>query len=174
MIDISVVAFLTAGFALAHALGSIEDSEPDELLCPLMIVMEDGERSLQRFEADTQEEAIKEGKAVGRQLTNKVDAWAFAREAIVRPTGSAKVPTDVIIVDFWASGMSESISVIQRFKRKSSTQHFSLIGEPYFVVGPSIGGQILDDSEAKPHIKQLMVGVRNHPVVKDLWKKWMK
>ena len=54
---------LLAGFVLAHGAWSASDLPKGELLVPLAVVETGGQRQLLRFEAQTQEQSIAEGKA---------------------------------------------------------------------------------------------------------------
>src|SRR3990172_4176806 len=90
---------LLAGFVLAHAAWSVSDLPKGELLVPLAIVEKNGQRQLLRFEAQTQEQAIAEGKTTLTNRQPELDAWAFGREGLM-PEGTGKV--DVLTVDAWA------------------------------------------------------------------------
>jgi len=74
---------LLAGFVLAHSAWSVSDLSKGEFLVPLAIVEKTGQRQLLRFEAQTQEQAIAEGKAALAQRQGQLDAWAFGREGLL-------------------------------------------------------------------------------------------
>src|SRR6202040_4002268 len=80
--------------------------------------------------AETQEQGIANGKTAMGRLSGKVDAWAFAREGQFNE-GSDYV--DVISVDAWAKGMTESISFVQKFRPFASGK-FGLLGDPWVVI----------------------------------------
>jgi hypothetical protein len=82
MASFSAETLHLAGFALAHAAWNVSDLTPDDLLAPLAFIEESGERRLVRFEADTQEEASRSGKAAMEEASQSADAWAFAREGL--------------------------------------------------------------------------------------------
>jgi len=94
---------LLAGFVLAHSAWSVSDLPKGEFLVPLAIVEKTSQRQLLRFEAQTQEQAIAEGKAALAQRQGQLDAWAFGREGLLSG-GTGKV--DVLTVDAWAKGMT--------------------------------------------------------------------
>src|SRR2546425_10308417 len=78
---------LLAGFVLAHAAWSVSDLPNGELLAPLAMVERGGHREITRFEAASQAAAIAEGRAAMAKLGTSVDAWAFAREGLIRENG---------------------------------------------------------------------------------------
>src|SRR5262245_25739008 len=85
-----------AGYALAHALWNVCDfEEEDEVLCPFALTFDGHQKNMLRFEADSQEEAIEEGRATlaaDASLTH----WAFAREGLFPTQGD---PIDVLLVE---------------------------------------------------------------------------
>jgi len=156
---------LLAGFALAHAVWSVSDLPKGELLVPLAMVEESGQRKLLRFEADTQEVAIAKGKALLAQQEQSLDSWAFAREGQFKE-GDRYV--DVISVSAKVRGMAEPIVFVQRF-RPFSTGQFQLIGDPMVI----ISGNVLPQSEAALYLKSLREGVNSHAKVAPLWQGWI-
>jgi hypothetical protein len=168
--EISSAALYLAGFTLAHSLWSVSDTKPTELLVPLMIVEKDGERTLQRFEAATQVEAIEAGKAASEKLIGQVDGWAFAREGTTRIVGTSDVPKDVISVSLWIKGMEKPIVVVARFERATASHGFQVIGSPVI----SIDGKQLADETAKPLVEDIIQGVLSHKEVTKLWEVWKK
>src|SRR5689334_1387184 len=100
-------AVLLAGFVLAHAVWSVSDLPKGDLLVPLAIIEKNGQREVLRFEAETQAEAINEGKATLVKHQADADAWAFAREGQFKEDGKY---VDVISVDAWAKGMAAPIT----------------------------------------------------------------
>ena len=162
---IPLEALVLAGFVLAHAAWSISDVEPGELLVPLAIVERGGQRQLTRFESETQEAAIARGKRAMADATKTADAWAFAREGLM-PSGSGKV--DVLVVEFWAHGMSQPAILLQQFRPLQADQASRLIGEPEV----SISGRILDSAAAKPLLEHVHHGVQSHGKVAPLWAGW--
>jgi len=168
MIEIPASALLVAGFALAHATWSVSDTTPADLLVPLAIIEHDGKRTLQRFEAETQVQAISAGKAAQAQMSASSDAWAFARENAMRAPATSPTTQDVISVDFWARGMNEPVTLILRFERATATHGFHVIGQPTI----SVAGTALDAAQAQPLIEAIMKGVLSHPKVAPLWNTW--
>lgn len=156
---------LLAGFTFAHAAWSVSDLGEGELLVPLAILERSEQRELFRFEAETQEEAISEGKALIRARENVVDAWAFAREGQLQE-GVGYV--DVLSVEAKASDMPESIVFVQRFQPFSKGQ-FMLLGAPLV----SIGGKAVPEVEARQLIAQLRAGVQSHSKAAEMWSEWV-
>jgi len=159
------VALLLAGFALAHATWSVSDTPDTELLCPLAFVDAHGKRQLRRFEAESQEKAIAAGKATYTNWSAQSEAWAFARENVMRePSGS----TDVISIDFWAVGMARPQTIIQHFRRASATGRFTVLGPPVLVVD----GVMQPPNSVRREVAQVLAGVMEHPKVAELWPTW--
>ena len=75
-------AILLAGFVLAHAAWSVSDLPKGELLVPLAVVEKNGQRQLLRFEAQTQDQAIADGKGTIARRQSEFDARAFGREGL--------------------------------------------------------------------------------------------
>jgi hypothetical protein len=157
-------AILLAGFVLAHAAWSVSDIPKGELLVPLAVVEKNGQRQLLRFEAQTQEQAIAEGKATLAGRQREFDGWAFGREGLM-PEAHSKV--DVLTVDAWAAGMTRPITFVQRFS-PSSSGAFRIKGAPIVVVD----GKALEGAEAARLVKRLYDGVRQHPKAGHLWQEW--
>ena len=158
-------ALLLAGFALAHAAWSISDVPEGELLVPLAMVEEAGQRRLVRFEDATQEEAIRKGKAAMAELTATADAWAFAREGLM-PEAGGKV--DVFSVDFWAKGMREPATLIQRFEPFARRGKFRVIGQPELVVK----GRVQESKATEDLLPRIRAGIAQHQKVAALWDTW--
>jgi hypothetical protein len=158
-------AVLLAGWALAHAAWSLSDAPEGERLCPLAFVQEGEAFKLIRFEADSQEVAIREAKSflAGEGATK--DGWAFAREGLMRdPNG---LSGDVISVDAWAQGMESPIVFVQHF-RSAATGRFALIGEPIL----AIEGVEQRGDGVRAHLDRLREGIRQHPSAGELWDGW--
>jgi phosphopantetheinyl transferase (holo-ACP synthase) len=157
-----------AGFALAHAVWSLSDTEDEELLCPLAVVeTHAGERKLTRFAAETQEAAIIAGKAAMREASAEAAAWAFAREAVWRKMGIEQTG-DVLAVDFWATGMPGAATIMQHFNRATNGSRFRISASPTLV----FDGIRLSADVAAPSITAIMAGVHSHTAVAALWPTW--
>ena len=166
--DLPGAATLLGGLVLAHAVWSVSDTSPAELLAPLAIVERNGQRTLQRFEAQTQVGAIENGKRAMAEAMRTSDAWAFAREGALRVPATNPITTDVIVIDFWAKGMATSATAYQRFERGTPKRPFRLIGDPEI----AIDGKMLDEDAAKPIVETLLRGVASHSQVAPRWKDW--
>ena len=157
-------AILLAGFVLAHGAWSVSDLPGGERLVPLAVVQKNGRRELLRFEASTQEQAIADGKATLARRQPELDAWAFCREGLLR---EARGPVDVLTVDAWASGMTRTVTFVQRFTPYSSGA-FQINGDPIVVVN----GQALEGAEAAQLVNRLYDAARQHPKAGGLWQGW--
>ena len=166
MEEVPLHALALGGFTLAHATWSVSDLLDSELLCPLAIVERKGQRELLRFEAETQEEAISEGKRAMVEEKD-VEAWAFAREGALRQeSGEAQ---DVLVVDFWAEGLPNPLTVIQPFERYTKTGRFRLVGD--LIIASN--GQILDSASSCKVIEGIKAGIQEHSKVAELWHTWL-
>jgi hypothetical protein len=153
-----------AGFVFAHATWSVSDLPNGELLVPLAVVEKSGQRQLLRFEAESQERAIAEGKAMLATHEQDLDAWAFAREGQVDEGGTS---VDVLTIEAKSRGERASVVFLQRF-RPFAAGGFKLLGQPTV----SIGGKVLSEAEAKPLIAQLLYGVKTHSKAAGQWPEW--
>jgi len=156
---------LLAGFVLAHAAWSVSDLPKGELLAPLAMVERGGHREITRFEAASQAAAIAEGRAAMAKLGTSVDAWAFAREGLIRENGG---PVDVLTIDFWAKGMKTPASLVQRYEPFATRGRFRIVGEPVIV----ISGVAQPPEVAKRWLTTVLQGVHQHPKVASLWSTW--
>lgn len=153
-----------AGFVFAHAAWSVSDLSKGELLVPLAIVEKAGQRQLLRFESESQEQAISEGKTMLAKHEQGIDAWAFAREGQIQEGG---VYGDVLTVEAKVSGATSTVVFVQRFQPFASGQ-FKLLGVPMVVVG----GKALSSAEAEPLLVQLRAGVQSHSKAAEHWREW--
>ena len=153
-----------AGFVLAHAAWSVSDLLEGELLVPLAMTEKAGQRELHRFEAETQEQGIANGKTAMGKLSGRVDAWAFANEGKINE-GRAYV--DVISVEAWAKGMTASISFGQKFRPFASGK-FGLLGDPWLV----IDGKVQNPSTSSELLTKLNRAIQSHPKAAEHWSEW--
>jgi hypothetical protein len=156
-LTIPEVALRLTGFVLGHALWNVSDIPDGELLVPLALTERAGQRELLRFAADSQEVAIRNGKARMIQLAGTVDAWAFARDGVFNET-------DAITVDFWAKGMKDPATVVQRYEPLKKRGRFKVIGQPVI----AIQGNVLGPSEQKEVLPELNKGLLQHTKVAEL------
>ena len=164
MDEIPTAAWLVAGFVLAHAAWIVSDLPDKDLLAPFAVVQQSGQRRLQVFEAPTQAEAITAGKEAMRTRSDSAEAWAFAREGSFQ---EGKDQTDVLVIDFWAKGMSAPVTIIQRFQRSTKHGRFKLLGEPTLTVAGEVVTLPRGTIEA-----QLRPGINQHSKVSSLWDTW--
>jgi hypothetical protein len=152
-----------AGFTLAHAAWSVSDLPEGELLCPLAMVEEGGERKLLRFEAESQEQAIGNALAALEVEKSKASTWAFVREGTIN-TSQGK--TDVLLLVVWAKGMNEPLYLSQSFEPYAKRGVFKIVGPLEIVKGE-------DTEESAQTITELVrEGIFKHPKVAPLWPQW--
>jgi hypothetical protein len=152
-----------AGFALAHAAWSVSDLPEGELLCPLALVEEAGEKRLLRFEAESQEQAIGNALSALEDEKSKASAWAFVREGSIN---SDEGKTDVLLVVVWAKGMNEPLYLMQRFKPCAKRGAFKILGSLELVNGEG------SKESARTITEIVREGIFKHPKVAPLWPQW--
>lgn len=156
-----------AGFALAHAAWSISDVPGEQLLVPFVVVEHDGARELMRFEADTQEAAIAEGRRAVQTLIARVHAWAFGRDGLLRRRGGDSAQ-HVLVVEFGYGEGKDPIAFIQPYAPFAAGGHFRILGDPMI----TRGGEVAGPDEAAVWLRLLHEGIRQHAAVADLWAGW--
>jgi hypothetical protein len=164
MNDIPVTAWALAGFVLAHSAWIVSDLPDKDLLAPFAILERSGKRELHPYEAPTQEEAIAAGKKAMPEWSTTSEAWAFAREASFR---EGEDRTDVLVIDFWARGMKEPATLIQKFERFTKHGRFKLLGDVKVSVHGKIIPTFTDSAKA-----QLRRGIQQHSKAAPLWDTW--
>jgi hypothetical protein len=152
-----------AGFTLAHAAWSVSDLPEGELLCPLAMVEEGGERKLLRFEAESQEQAIGNALAALEVKKSNASAWAFVREGAI---DKGKGKTDVLLLVVWAKGMNEPLYLSQGFEPYAKRGVFKIVGPLELV-----NGEVAEES-ARTITKMVREGIFKHPKVAPLWPQW--
>jgi hypothetical protein len=154
------------GTALAHAAWIASDLQEGELVCPIVIFEEGGDRVLYACEALTQLEAVQIGDRKARELTEgDADRWAFAREGLITdPKSSHKY--DVLAVSYWSRGLDEPVKIQQLFI-PSSVGTFRLIGEPLVAVHDHVLTE-----PVQSRLRQFVrAGINSHPQG-DMWTEW--
>jgi hypothetical protein len=159
------LVLLLAGFALAHAAWSMSDLAQGELLTPLIIVSVEERRTLTRFEAPTQAEAIAQGREAVARETQSRHAWAFAHDATLSLSSGA---VDMLVVEFWEPGMPTPVHIVQRYEPYALRQQFHVIG----MMELNVGDVVLAEKSATVARAIIMEGVESHPRAGQLWKGW--
>jgi len=155
------------GMVLAHAALIASDLGEGELVCPFAIVTKDDNRELVPFEAESQAEAIENGKASLAEFKEHIDDWGFGREGLWSEPGGT-IKSDVLVVSAWTHGMDEPIVLMQRFRPATAGQ-FMLFG-PVDIV---IDGRVLASEEAAPLRALVLDGIALHP--SDVpWASWLE
>lgn len=163
------------GLALAHAAWSVCDLPAGQALCPLAFVRRGGELQLMRFEAESQERAIRGGRRELAKRQSQFDAWAFAREGLMdervfgleNAKSSAAGKLDVLAVDTWSHEMKKPITVIQAYQ-PFSTGEFRVLGDALIVAN----GETVDGPRGDRLRSHVYVGVQRHEKVAPMWKQW--
>lgn len=145
------------GMVLAHAAFIASDLPEGELICPFAIITKDDRRQVVPFEADSQAEAVENGKASLAEFKDQIDYWGFGREGLwSEPDTTDK--TDILIVSSWTHGMEEPAVLMQRFRPAASGQ-FLLLGAIDIV----LGGHVLASDQAAPLRALASDGIAMHP-----------
>lgn len=163
------------GLALAHAAWSVSELPAGQALAPLAFVRRGTDLQLMRFEAESQELAIKGGRAALAKKQSTLDAWAFAREGLMdgrafelgEVASSEAGKVDVLAVDAWSHEMQDAITVIQAYQ-PFATGQFRVVGAALIVAD----GQTLEGARAERLRKLVYAGVRKHEKVAPMWKQW--
>ncbi len=156
---------LLLGFTLAHAVWSICDAKLEEFLCPLAFIENDGKLELVRFESETQEDAIAEGKDHINLRKKVAVVSSFAREGLITDKDDK---VDVILVESWSNRDNQTYGVIHKFVPNRGKGHFKLLDEPMFL----INGEIQTEEVTIELMNKLEQGVQSHSKVAPLWRKW--
>ena len=158
--------FLFTGFGLAHAAYSISDLPEGDFLIPLMIVEHEGKREVIRFEAETQEEAIEQGKNKIEEVKGRVDLWIFAREGVVASSSGGRV--DVISIDGGSIDSPSILTVVLPFQPYHIENEFKIF-TPMIV---TVEGEALSNQDQESCERLIEEGVLNHPTASSLWGTW--
>ncbi|MEG3222181.1 hypothetical protein PD716_16355 [Vibrio gigantis] len=162
--SVSYSILLIAGYVLAHASYSVSDLESGELLIPFVVVQSEKGQEVIRFEADTQEEAISNGKVELLQLQKRADIYGFAREGSMRDESGNSI--DVISVDVWEKGLEHTVSIVQPFQPNNGKGHFQLSKDILVV----IDGQEVESQQLIDIVKE---GISYHPIGNE-FNSWVK
>lgn len=166
--SLSEQLLMLIGYVLAHGAYSVSDLPEGELLVPLAITQtEEKQQQLIRFEAETQKEAVKNAFSKLDILKKHVQAWALARESIIR-TESGN-PEDYITVDAWEKGQTVEIVIAQKIQPFYIENKFLIVGD----IQISINGNWLSDEDASKIIPAIQAGIEQHPKY-NLWQQWKK
>ncbi len=88
------------------------------------------------FEAETQIEAVENGKASLDEFKDQIDYWGLGREGLWSEQGSTE-KIDVLIVSAWTHGMDEPVVLMQHFRPAANGQ-FMLLGAVDIVMGEHV------------------------------------
>jgi hypothetical protein len=155
------------GMVLAHAALVASDLAEGELICPFAIITKDDRRQVVPFEAESQAEAVANGKASLEELKSQVDYWGFGREGLWSHPDETDNKTEVLTVSTWTHGLDDPVILMQRF-RPASTGQFSLLGTVEIV----IDGHVLPSEKAGPLRSLVSDGVAMHPSEVP-WASWL-
>ncbi len=150
------------GFLLAHATWIIADLGPNENYVPEALCLKDGELVLNVFEAETQVEAVSNGKAFMETEAVNFDACAFARDGLVRKSGSA---IDVLTIDLADESGSRVLTMIQPYD-KSDRMH--LLGDEVFLFS---NGAVIEEAKSASLRPLVHEGAQSHSSALESWKR---
>ena len=154
------------GFALAHALNIVADLSAPELLVPFALCEDAaGGKTLTVFEADTQAEAVENGKRFMADPPSAATRCAFARDGIWRHSDGSG--TDSLSVSVWQRGERAELVVSQPYTPPGGAS-LVLAGAPIIVED----GQVLDGAAAERPRTDVLSGVAAYPEGRALWRQW--
>jgi len=166
--EISTDMVRFGGLVLMHTALIASAQCEGELICPFAVVAKDDNRQTIEFEAETQEEAVANGKASLDEYQDSVDFWSLAREGLYSATGEEGAKIDVLLVSVWEPGLDEPIEILQRF-RPSAPGPFELLGTPEIFYE----GYAQQDESADAMQLLLSEGIVNHPSG-EKWATWVR
>ncbi len=148
-----------AGLVMTHAAAIASVLEPEELICPFVVVAKGEDRQSIEFEADSQDEAVSKAWDSLEEYKSRVDLWALAREGLSTVDG---VKVDVLVVAVWMPGMPEPVVFVQGFRPRCKGG-FGLVGAVEVQDVPLETIEVIGRS--------FMEGVDAHPKG-HLWQEW--
>ena len=151
--------FRLAGFALAHALGSIDGGGT---LCTLAVVALEGERALVRFEAQSIPESI---VLANRDLPARIGSTGMAALVSDGYVTIERVRHDALLVDLIMPGGITAATVIQAYRpgRFGPIGLLRAVGVP-LPGGLAVIGRPISESPLPPEaLAALTHGLAEHP-----------
>lgn len=158
-----------AGFALAHAAWSLSEAPAGEPMTPFVLVDDGGARELIRLEAETPDQAMDEGKRATAALAGRVDAWAFARDGLLRMQGR-DAAQHVLVVEFGWREADARHAVVQPYRAAADPSGFAIEGGPMVLRD----GQAVDAADAERVIRGVRAGIQEHSAAAPLWARWAR
>lgn len=116
-----------AFLALDHGIESVRDGGP---LTPFLVAEIDGERKLERFDADTLEEALGRAETAADALPFSAAAYAVAHDGFVTVEGER---TDAILVEAAERASERALVFAQRYRPKKLLRKATPIGNAALV-----------------------------------------
>jgi hypothetical protein len=161
---VSAAAYKLAGFVLLHALWIASDLPSDEVLVPFAICEGSEGRRLVHFEADTQAQAIENGKSFISSPPQEFVRCAFARDGRAQTAAGYR---DVISVSIFERG-SDKQPIVHQF--------YSVEQNSLGLLGPIRTSE--EEVSSQPGLEGLLptmeAGMRDHPEAFSLWESWKK
>ncbi len=148
-----------AGFALAHALGSIDGGGT---LCTLAFVEREGQRELVRYEADSIPESIAMARSDLRNAMGSAGNAALVFDGYVTVD---RVRDDALLVDLITSGGTVVGTLVQRYRpgRFGAVGLLRALGVP-LPGGLAVVGQPISESPLPPDASVALTrGLADHP-----------
>lgn len=150
---------ILAGFVMAHAVWSQSDLPEGEAFIPVAVVEQSGQRKMMRFNAESAELAIENGRTALLQQP----AWAFAYATDEKsPSGHLHF----INVEALSSEMKKPVVFRYQYQRTLDGR-FNLIGPPRLV-----SDEPRADAERSAVTRTFVRGIGTHPKAAPLWSQW--
>jgi hypothetical protein len=147
-------ALRTAGFALAHAAGSIQLGGT---LCTLAIVVAEEQHTLFRYEAPTIPDSV---ASAHEHLAGQIGDGAHGAlvyDGFVTPTGEGR--SDALVVEILGPGAALQGRLVQAY-RPARRLGLPIVGRRFAGVGPPIIDESIEDGGAEAMVYD---GARDHP-----------
>jgi hypothetical protein len=158
----SALALKLGGFLLAHACWIISGFQEGDAYVPQALCEKDGSRELFVFEAETQAEAIAQGKQFLAEHSSGFDRCAFVRDGLIR---TEEGPLDVLSLDIVEGELSPKLTVVQPYGRAHSGA-LQLFGDELLLTE----GEPVSPSEASEFREALRSGAMEHHGAAALWR----
>jgi hypothetical protein len=110
-----------------------------------------------------------EGKRATAALAGRVDAWAFAREGLLRMQGTESVQ-HVLVVEFGGRDARARHAIVQPYRPAADPAGFAIEGGPMVLRD----GEAVDAAEAERVLTAVREGVREHSAAAPLWEPWSR
>jgi hypothetical protein len=160
--------FWLIGYLLAHQAGITADVGTAVPRALVVTREEPGDAHLLVFEPGPCLEAVEEGRRLIAGQKEHFRAWALVYDAGLLPGGRAD--GDALLVEAGVEGWDGKLTFLQRYRPKSGTAPFQLLGEvePAGEWPPMVRQEV----ESLAWDGPLRQGIESHPLAAESWAQW--